>query len=419
MISAARNGAAYLRLHRIAMREVYLLDPMGTGKNGRRENLSFIVYLSEWWLITYYVLRRTTKITNNYKITNNLEVINMTKKIVGVFRNEHEATNAIEELKRQGFKAEDISIVAKDKRDVSAISDETGTKAPEGVATGAATGGILGGVTGLLAGLGALAIPGVGPIIAAGPIAAALTGAAVGAGAGGLVGGLVGLGIPEEEAQEYDTMVNDGRILVMVDAHPTQVSRVYQVFRDNQSLNAHYYSKYENADVQTSDAVGTHLSSTDTGTMPVYNEKDTAETSRVTDTPSMGREADKLQLHEEQLSVDKNRVKTGEVQIHKEIVEEQKTINVPVTHEEVVIERRAVQDGATDQTIGKDETIRIPVSEEKVEVNKNAVVTGEIEVHKRDVQETQQVQDTVRKEEARVERSGSPEVREEQLNNRR
>ncbi|MNH74829.1 Stress response protein YsnF [compost metagenome] len=344
----------------------------------------------------------------------------MTKKIVGVFRNDNEATNAIEELKRQGFKAEDISIVAKDKRDISAISDETGTKAPEGVATGAATGGILGGVTGLLAGLGALAIPGIGPIVAAGPIAAALTGAAVGAGAGGLVGGLVGLGIPEEEAKEYDTMVNDGRILVMVDAHPTQEGRIYQIFRDNNSLNAHYYNKYQDgSDVQTQDAVGTHLSATDTGTQPVYNEVDTTGTSTAADRLSSERESDKLRLHEEQLTVDKNRVQTGEVQIHKEIVEEQKTINVPVTHEEVVIERRAVQDGVTDQPIGKDETIRIPVSEEKVEVNKQSVVTGEIEARKREVQETEQVQDVIRKEEARVERSGSPEVREEQLNNRR
>ncbi|USB33735.1 YsnF/AvaK domain-containing protein [Paenibacillus sp. YPG26] len=346
----------------------------------------------------------------------------MTKKIVGVFRNDNEATNAIEELKRQGFKAEDISIVAKDKRDVSAISDETGTKAPEGVATGAATGGILGGVTGLLAGLGALAIPGIGPIVAAGPIAAALTGAAVGAGAGGLVGGLVGLGIPEEEAKEYDTMVNDGRILVIVDADSAQEGRIYQIFRDNNSLNAHYYNKYQDSsNVQTQDVVGTHLSAADTGTKPVYNEVDNAAISSGTGRSSAERESDKLRLHEEQLTVDKNRVQTGEVQIHKEIVEEQKTINVPVTHEEVVIERRAVHDGdsVTGQPIGKDETIRIPVSEEKVEVNKQSVVTGEIEARKREVQETEQVQDVIRKEEARVERSGSPEVREEQLNNRR
>lgn len=113
----------------------------------------------------------------------------MTHKIVGVFRTEQEATRAIEELKQQGFRADEISVLAKDRGESSTIQNETGTKAPEGMASGVATGGVLGGVTGLLAGLGALAIPGAGPIIAAGPIAATLTGAAVGAGAGGLVGG--------------------------------------------------------------------------------------------------------------------------------------------------------------------------------------------------------------------------------------
>ena len=83
----------------------------------------------------------------------------MTQKIVGAFRTEQEATRAIEELKQQGFRADEISVIAKDRGESSHIQDETGTKAPEGLASGAATGGVLGGVTGLLAGLGALAIP--------------------------------------------------------------------------------------------------------------------------------------------------------------------------------------------------------------------------------------------------------------------
>nr|WP_223879844.1 MULTISPECIES: YsnF/AvaK domain-containing protein [Paenibacillus] len=116
--------------------------------------------------------------------------------------------------------------------------------------------------------------------------------------------------------------------------------------------------------------------------------------------------ARKLRLREEQLDVSKNKVQTGEVSIHKEVIEEQKTIHVPVTHEEVVIERRAVTDETGAGPIGQDETIRIPVSEERVEVNKNTVVTGEVDVHKREVQETEQVQDTVRREEARIDRTG-------------
>ncbi|MBT2290974.1 general stress protein [Paenibacillus albidus] len=165
----------------------------------------------------------------------------MNKKIVGVFYTEHEASSAIEDLKRHGFQTEDISVIARNKRDVTAISEETGTKAPEGLASGAATGGLLGGVTGLLAGIGALAIPGIGPIIAAGPIAATLAGAAVGAGTGGLVGGLIGLGIPEDEAESYDRHVDEGRILVMVDADNTNASDVHSVFRNHNSANADRY----------------------------------------------------------------------------------------------------------------------------------------------------------------------------------
>ncbi|TJY41281.1 low temperature-induced protein [Cohnella pontilimi] len=163
------------------------------------------------------------------------------KKIVGVFDSEMEARNAIEGLKRQGYRSDEISVIGKDKDDMKEIKEATGTKAPEGAATGAATGGVAGGVTGLLAGLGLLAIPGVGPILAAGPIAAALTGAAVGAGAGGIVGGLVGMGIPEDEAKRYNEYVEQGKILVMVDSDAEREHGVYDNFRTYNSLNADTY----------------------------------------------------------------------------------------------------------------------------------------------------------------------------------
>ncbi|WP_373232957.1 general stress protein [Cohnella sp.] len=164
------------------------------------------------------------------------------KKIVGVFYSDQEAVNAIEGLKAQGYHSDEISVIGKNKDDIKAVTDETGTKAPEGAAAGAATGGVLGGVTGLLAGIGMLAIPGIGPILAAGPIAATLTGAAVGAGAGGLVGGLIGLGIPEIEAKQYESYVNDGRILVLVDSQVDREGAVYDTFRNNNSLISDSYS---------------------------------------------------------------------------------------------------------------------------------------------------------------------------------
>jgi hypothetical protein len=106
------------------------------------------------------------------------------------------------------------------------------TKAPEGATTGAATGGATGGVIGLLAGIGALAIPGIGPFIAAGPIMAALSGAAVGAATGGVVGGLIGLGIPEIEAKRYDEKLKKGNYLVAVHTDESEdVDRAKQVFK--------------------------------------------------------------------------------------------------------------------------------------------------------------------------------------------
>ncbi|MDN4527259.1 general stress protein [Fictibacillus fluitans] len=163
------------------------------------------------------------------------------KKVVGVFSTEEEAVTAINSLRERGYAEEDISVIARDKEERRHIEDETGTKAGEGAAAGAATGGVLGGVSGLLAGLGALAIPGIGPIVAAGPIAATLGGAAIGAGAGGLVGALVGMGIPEDEAEEYNNYVESGKILVLVDADNERREHVYDTFRTNNTLNSRYY----------------------------------------------------------------------------------------------------------------------------------------------------------------------------------
>ena len=139
------------------------------------------------------------------------------KRVVGVYKSEQEAIAAVEDLKNQGYATRDISIIGQDRREVGRVTEETDTEVVDGIATGALTGGALGGLTGLLAGAGALAIPGIGPIVAAGPIAAVLTGAVTGAGVGGLTGALIGIGIPKEEAEYYGNSVKEGKILVLVD----------------------------------------------------------------------------------------------------------------------------------------------------------------------------------------------------------
>jgi uncharacterized protein (TIGR02271 family) len=118
----------------------------------------------------------------------------------------------------------------------------------------------------------------------------------------------------------------------------------------------------------------------------------------------------KVTLREEELDIAKNKVHTGEVTLSKEIVEEHKSVNVPVMHEEVVIERRAIDHEPSEDPIGEEEMIRIPVTEEKVEVGKHTVVTGEVSAYKREVEDTEEVDAVLKREEARVDTEGDPNI---------
>src|ERR1700704_3703691 len=138
------------------------------------------------------------------------------KSVFCLVDSETQAEVIVENLKAANFSNNDISVLFPDKTGTRDFAHEQHTKAPEGTVTGAGTGGMLGGTLGWLAGLGMLAIPGVGPFIAAGPIMAALGGAAVGAAVGGIAGALVGMGIPEFEAKRYDAKIREGNILISV-----------------------------------------------------------------------------------------------------------------------------------------------------------------------------------------------------------
>jgi Protein of unknown function (DUF3341) len=140
----------------------------------------------------------------------------MAQAVFGLAKTEAQAISMVERLKAAGFSPNDISVLFPDKTGTKDFAYEQHTKAPEGAAAGAGTGGLLGGALGWLVGIGALAIPGLGPFIAAGPIMAALSGAAAGAALGGLTGALIGMGIPEYEAKRYEGKVKEGNILVSV-----------------------------------------------------------------------------------------------------------------------------------------------------------------------------------------------------------
>ncbi len=136
--------------------------------------------------------------------------------VYGIYSTRVQVEDAVDELKGAGFRSTDISVLMPENQGTKDFAAEKNTKVPEGTATGAASGAVVGGTLGWLAGIGALAIPGLGPFIAAGPIMGALAGIGTGGVVGGLVGALIGMGIPEYEAKRYEGRVRNGGILLSV-----------------------------------------------------------------------------------------------------------------------------------------------------------------------------------------------------------
>jgi hypothetical protein len=136
--------------------------------------------------------------------------------VFGIYPDRVALEEAVEHLRSAGFRSTDISVLFPDNKGTKDFAHEKATKAPEGATTGGVAGGVAGGVLGWLTGIGALAIPGVGPFIAAGPIVAALAGVGAGGALGGLIGGLAGMGIPEYEAKRYEGRIREGGILVSI-----------------------------------------------------------------------------------------------------------------------------------------------------------------------------------------------------------
>ena len=297
--------------------------------------------------------------------------------VVALFRDLPAAERGIQALKAAGFDEQQIGVAARDKQQQQDLTEGTGAQAAEGAATGAVSGGVLGGVVGLLAGVGALAIPGIGPIVAGGALASTLAGAGIGAAAGGIIGALAGMGVPEENARHFERGFKEGGVLVTVAAGPdADLAR--------EALLA------GGADLGPADGIFSESTRTATA-----------------------EGADRLQLREEQIEVEKERVQAGEVRLRKEVVTEQRNIEVPVTREEVVIERHAAAgDELVEGGVGDGEEIRIPLMEEEVRVEKTPIVREEVSIRKRQVQATEHVSETVRREEARIEGQGDARISE-------
>src|SRR6478736_392441 len=158
----------------------------------------------------------------------------MKKSVIAIVETQIQAERIVDELQQRGVPSGDVSVLFPDKRGTKNFAHEHNTKAPEGAIAGVGAGGVVGGTLGLLAGIGALAIPGVGPLIAAGPLMAALSGAAAGAAVGGIAGGLIGMGVPEFEAKSYDGKIRNGNILIFFHTDRSDSEkRAKQIFEAN------------------------------------------------------------------------------------------------------------------------------------------------------------------------------------------
>jgi uncharacterized protein (TIGR02271 family) len=287
--------------------------------------------------------------------------------VVAVFRDAGKAREAVRALREAGFTDAHIGVVSPHQEDKKASK---GSK----IATGAAVGaGTIGGVAALWSlGISLGMLPVIGPILAAGPLAAALISGAAGAAAGGLVGALTGLGLEEKDAKYYEGEVHAGRTLVTVQAN----GRNGEAWTILQRFGG-------------------------------YN-RETAETS----SREEGGEQT-IEVREEKARARKTPVKTGEVRVRKEVQTEMETLQVPVEREEIVIKRRPASRRTSTSGPRERDEIRIPVKEEKVTVSKEEVVKEEVTVGKRKVRGTKQVTVPVRKERIKVEKQGDVDVQSE------
>jgi len=297
---------------------------------------------------------------------------------VGVFESKARAEQAIADLRAAGFDEDKIGMVY---RDAEGKTVKTGAADETYVEEGAVAGAVAGAAGGALVGAGILAgvIPVIGPVLALGTLGTVLVNAAGGAAIVGLTGALIGWGIPEEDAEFCENEVKAGRYLVTVEANG-RAAEAREVM--------HRRSGFDRAG-------WTAVRADRANTLSEGGFRD--ETGRV------------IQLKEEHLRANKERVNTGEVEVRKEVRTEQQQLTVPVEREEVVIERRPAGGRASGDM--KAEQIRIPVKEERVKVTKEPVVREEVTVGKRKVRENRTVSGTVRKEEMVVESKGGAKVR--------
>ena len=345
---------------------------------------------------------------------------------------EEQAAAIVEKLRSAGFSDNDISVLFPDKGSTRDFAHKKETKMPEGATIGASTGGAVGGTIGLLAGIGALAIPGLGPFIAAGPIMAALSGGAIGAGVGGLTGALVGLGIPEYEAKRYEGKVKEGGILISVHSENNdETNRAKNIFKlagaHDISSTGEAHSDVKAQDVSdTGDPTiretsprndipssrdstsGAGKGSPRTADQPYQAQHSISEAPAGTQPRESGDEiVAEVPLSEEEVKVGKRTVGAGEVNLQKKVSTEQVNVPVELKREDVVIERvPAHETKPAGKEPFQEERVEVPLSREEPVVEKETRVVGGVRVRKTEGIERETIQESVRREDVDIDESG-------------
>ena len=309
----------------------------------------------------------------------------MSKTVIGLFNNLGEAQNVVKDLVASGIERDDIGFMANEKQAAPSRTDtkREGGDVTSGALAGAGTGAAIGGVAGLALALAPLAIPGIGPIVAAGPIAAALTGAGIGAVAGGLIGGLTRLGVPEEDAHYYAEGVRRGGILVTVAADDErEADAAAEILRRHGAADIE-----ERASEWRKQGWQGRFEAGPTGMQSTEAERT-------------------VPVTEEELVVGKRNVERGGVRVYSRVVEQPVQQTVELNEERVEVERRPASRPASADAF-REQSFEVRERAEEPVVEKRARVVEEVKVGKKRSKAARTVEDTVRKTEVEVDRVGA------------
>lgn len=331
----------------------------------------------------------------------------MAKIAVGLFDNLEDARMAIEDLVQSGFQREDISLIANSGNgEIQQYFQDRdqGEEIGEGALGGAGIGAVLGGLGGLLVGLGALAIPGIGPVLAAGPLVSALAGAGIGAAAGGLLGALVKAGIPSEEAELYAEGVRRGGSLLTVNSSDDMADQAVHILNRHNPVDVEQRSQEWRQD---------NWQGFDESAEPYPADRIEMDRSRYRsdldmDTTTHREGHTTLPVSEEELRVGKREVETGGVRVHTRVEEQPVEQDINLRQERVHVERhpvdRPVDTG--DMDAFQEGTIEVTGRSEEAVVDKQARIVEEIEVSKDVEDHTETIHDSLRHTEVDVEEIG-------------